>query len=789
MTVTFRSWKAIVCAMLLTLGVVSPASAQKVLLVAAEDPASTEDVRAKLAATGLLSQVDVVDARTGPTPSLATLLTYDAILTWSDFPYGESDALGTALAGYVDAGHGVVQAVFSVTADPSLALGGRWSAWGFNAFASGDINFMDSLTLVPTQPAHPILDGVIGVNGGSTTFFHQNAVPGACASIVARWSNGEPLVTVRRGPAGGRVIGLNMYPVSGDALFGSWLATTDGARLMANALRFAASPQTPDGSGPKVALLAADDAVMAEDVSCKLQQTGLFGRVDRIDARDVTAPTLATLLQYDAVLAWNDGPYGAPGTLGDALADYIDQAHGVVQGLFTFDPAPGPRLQGRWKSAGYQAFSDGNQAPPATLSFAVNVPGHSILKGVSTFNGGTSSFHSAPILAVPGTTVVANWADGQPLVGVRVSPAGGRIVGLNMFPPSSDARPDLWDATTDGARLLANTLLFAATPPGAANRAPIASAGADQTIEASSPAGASFTVHASAADEDNDPLTYAWSGAASGSGTALTVTLPPPAAPSKSKTYTLTLTVSDGNGGQASDDVLLTVTDTTGPVLSNLPASTVTATATSDSGTSVSFGPVKANDAVDGPRPVACSPSGVFPVGDTVVTCSSSDTRGNTTKASFTVHVIGASTPGHMFGDGFVRCNDLTYDFTFDVRERGSYERGWLDLRVKGFGRNRRDDRFRAWSVDSVAFSDDPTIRPGYSYRPQVDTVLFSGTGEWNGRSGYHYSVLATDQGEPGRHRESIRIDITAPNGTVVAHVDGVLSGGNVQSVRIPHGR
>src|SRR5262245_34975009 len=183
MTVTFRPWKAIVCAMFLTLGVVSTASAQKVLLCAADDTAATEDVRAKLVATGLLSQVDVLDARTGPTPSLATLLTYDAILTWSNYPYGEPDAMGTALAGYVSAGHGVVQAVFSVTTDPSLALTGRWGTGGFNAFASSSIDFGDSLTLVPTQPAHPILDGVIGVNGGSTTFFHTNATVGPCPTI------------------------------------------------------------------------------------------------------------------------------------------------------------------------------------------------------------------------------------------------------------------------------------------------------------------------------------------------------------------------------------------------------------------------------------------------------------------------------------------------------------------------------------------------------------------------------------------------------------------------------
>jgi hypothetical protein len=96
-------------------------------------------------------------------------------------------------------------------------------------------------------------------------------------------------------------------------------------------------------------------------------------------------------------------------------------------------------------------------------------------------------------------------------------------------------------------------------------------------------------------------------------------------------------------------------------------------------------------------------------------------------------------------------------------------------------------DRFVARSVGFVAFSDDPSYRPGRPRRPQVDTVLFSGVGMWNGASGYGYEVFAADQGEPGRHRESVRITIRDAAGVVVAHVDGVLSGGNVQSVRIRH--
>ena len=45
-------------------------------------------------------------------------------------------------------------------------------------------------------------------------------------------------------------------------------------------------------------------------------------------------------------------------------------------------------------------------------------------------------------------------------------------------------------------------------------------------------------------------------------------------------------------------------------------------------------------DQVDGPRPVTCNPpsGSIFPGGTTIVTCTSSDTRGNTSSVTFPVH-------------------------------------------------------------------------------------------------------------------------------------------------------
>ena len=110
---------------------------------------------------------------------------------------------------------------------------------------------------------------------------------------------------------------------------------------------------------------------------------------------------------------------------------------------------------------------------------------------------------------------------------------------------------------------------------------------------------------------------------------------------------------------------------------------------------------------------------------------------------------------------------------------------GRFRLNVDYTAKNKKSDRFEATDVTFIAFSYDRTIRPGRSRKPQIDTVRFSGIGEWNGKKGSLFEVLAADEGEPGRHRESVSIVVRSASGAVVAQVDGELSGGNVQSRRI----
>jgi hypothetical protein len=90
------------------------------------------------------------------------------------------------------------------------------------------------------------------------------------------------------------------------------------------------------------------------------------------------------------------------------------------------------------------------------------------------------------------------------------------------------------------------------------NRQPLASAGPDQTVEL----GALAILAGGGSDPDDDALTYLWTEGATvlGSAPLLSVGLP-------LGTHVLTLTVTDALGASAADDAVVTVVDTTPPVI------------------------------------------------------------------------------------------------------------------------------------------------------------------------------------------------------------------------------
>lgn len=95
-------------------------------------------------------------------------------------------------------------------------------------------------------------------------------------------------------------------------------------------------------------------------------------------------------------------------------------------------------------------------------------------------------------------------------------------------------------------------------PPTPVNTAPVANAGDDVTTEATGFT-TSVTLTGSGTDADGDTLSYSWSNGATSASTTVELSV---------GTHTFTLTVADGQGASHSDDVVITITDTTAPVLS-----------------------------------------------------------------------------------------------------------------------------------------------------------------------------------------------------------------------------
>jgi hypothetical protein len=117
---------------------------------------------------------------------------------------------------------------------------------------------------------------------------------------------------------------------------------------------------------------------------------------------------------------------------------------------------------------------------------------------------------------------------------------------------------------------------------------------------------------------------------------------------------TCTATDDSLNSTNASFNVTVTeVVDTTPPVLT-LPAN-ITVDALSASGAVVNF-TASANDLVDGPVPVNCTPASgsLFPIGTTTVNCSATDSHGNSASGSFTVTVVDTTPPTLTLPSGMI---------------------------------------------------------------------------------------------------------------------------------------
>ncbi|HLE91865.1 MAG TPA: HYR domain-containing protein, partial [Anaerolineales bacterium] len=154
---------------------------------------------------------------------------------------------------------------------------------------------------------------------------------------------------------------------------------------------------------------------------------------------------------------------------------------------------------------------------------------------------------------------------------------------------------------------------------------PIISVPANITAEATSPTGAAVGYSASATDLADGPVPVTCtpgSGSSFGFGTTA---------------VNCSATDSDGNTNSAS--FFVTVQDITAPAIA--PHSDFTTTTSDPAGVIVNYTSPSTSDAVDGAGIASCSPGSgsLFPVGDTQVTCTATDSHGNSATSTFFIHV------------------------------------------------------------------------------------------------------------------------------------------------------
>ena len=176
---------------------------------------------------------------------------------------------------------------------------------------------------------------------------------------------------------------------------------------------------------------------------------------------------------------------------------------------------------------------------------------------------------------------------------------------------------------------------------------------ADKAVEATSAAGAVVTWAAPTASDAVDGATSVACLPASGSTFGLGTT-------------TVTCSASDSRGNESQTTFDVTVEDTTGPVIHGTPGNR-TIEATGANGASLSWS-ASANDAVDGARPVDCLPASgsTFGLGDTLVTCSSSDRSNNISQVTFTLVVVDTTAPSTAITgpSGWIRTNSASFELS-----------------------------------------------------------------------------------------------------------------------------
>src|SRR5690606_8127365 len=207
------------------------------------------------------------------------------------------------------------------------------------------------------------------------------------------------------------------------------------------------------------------------------------------------------------------------------------------------------------------------------------------------------------------------------------------------------------------------------------NVPPVADAGPDQTVECASPAGTSDTLDGTAStDATGDALTYTWRENGNQIATGAT-----PTVAFALGTHTVELTVDDGNGGTDTDTVVITIEDTTDPVVTLNGPSEITLECHVDVYQELG---ATAEDLCEGGLAVTITGEvDTHTPGVSEVTYTATDGSGNTGTATRTVTVVDPTPPEIVVNNSLLTVWPPTHDYrSFTLADFGVEASDLCDL-------------------------------------------------------------------------------------------------------------
>ena len=173
-------------------------------------------------------------------------------------------------------------------------------------------------------------------------------------------------------------------------------------------------------------------------------------------------PGVDFLKQYDVILLYMNGLFDDSSSLGSEIRSFVDLGGNVVFGSFYWQGRSGSGKQtvgwgglesiDPFSSTGGAVYVDGSLG---------SVSAHALTDGVTSL---TSTGFWGGVSANGGTSVVASWNNGTPLVGHRTLSAGQRMVGVSLFP----AHGAVGGVTGDTGTLWKNAVRWAGAAGGPA---------------------------------------------------------------------------------------------------------------------------------------------------------------------------------------------------------------------------------------------------------------------------------------------------------------------------------